>query len=618
MRRAVVCLYAAVTVVLAAVTFTDDGGVGAASRWWFVALWTLMAAALVWVMAVTRMWRDAGRMILHTSLVLMLLGGGTTWLTRETRKVTLTAGVAADAGLGSPVTLDSFVTVSYPGAVAPRDYRSYLTVGERHVTVAVNRPAMVDGRTLRQDSYDSLGRSTIEVSKDTAGVPLSYAGYALFVIGSALLLADPRGRFRRLLSGAAVLILPLLCCANPVPGVSRAEADAMKRRQVLWNGRVAPMNTAATELCRKLSDTTAPGGATAEQVVASMLLYPEEWSNRRLLKTGSRRLADSLGIEGTYVSVADLFGPDGSYRLRQLYGIDPALDKAVLALDEKMEIVGLLQAGRLIRPVPEGMALLPGWRVEAELIYNRVPFARVFFPVALVTGLLAMTGRVRKAVRIAAWLLVMWQTAGWVLRWIIGGSVPLGSGGETMMFLSVVLMAVTLVVLRREPLLTGGGILASGFSGLVAWLSLRDPAVTPLMPVLHSPWLSVHVSLVMTAYALLALASVSAFAGLIVKGRGSAMQRTAMLLLYPAMLLLGAGIFTGAVWAQLSWGRYWAWDPKETWALVTLMVYAAALHRSTGILKSPRRFNAYTAVAFLTVLMTYFGVNYLPSLHAYQ
>lgn len=618
MRKAVICLYAAVTAVLAAITFTDDGGVGVASRWWFVSLWTLMGVVLVWVMAVTRMWRDAGRMILHTSLVLILLGGAATWLTRETRKVTLSPGVAVEAGLGDALTLDSFVTVTYPGAVAPRDYRSYLTIGKRHVAVSVNRPATVDGRTLRQDSYDSLGRSTVEVSRDAAGVPLSYAGYILFIIGSVVLLAEPRGRFRRLLSGGVLAVLPLLCCATTVPGVSRADADAMKRRQVLWNGRVAPMNTAATELCRKLSGTTAPGGASAEQVVASMVLYPREWSHRRLLKTGSGRLADSLGVDGGYVSVSDLFGNDGTYRLRRLYGIDPALDKAVLALDEKVEIVGLLQEGKLIRPVPEGMAQLPLWRVEAELVYNRISFARLFFPVALVLGLLAMTGHMRRIVRIAAWLLVVWQTTGWLLRWVIGGSVPLGGGGETMMFLSVALMMVTLVAFRREPILTGGGLLAAGFAGLVAWLSLRDPAVTPLMPVLHSPWLSVHVSLVMTAYALLTLASVSALVGLIVRGRGCAMQRTATLMLYPAMLLLGAGIFTGAVWAQTSWGRYWAWDPKETWALVTLMTYAVALHRSTRLWKSPRRFNAYTAAAFLTVLMTYFGVNYLPSLHAYQ
>ena len=185
-----------------------------------------------------------------------------------------------------------------------------------------------------------------------------------------------------------------------------------------------------------------------------------------------------------------------------------------------------------------------------------------------------------------------------------------------MRFLSVAVMIVTLICFRREPILTGVGIMAAAFAGLVAWLDLRDPVLTPLMPVLHSPWLSVHVSVVMTAYALLTLASLSSLVGLTSAKMSARMCRVSQLLLYPAMLLLGVGIFTGAVWAQTSWGRYWAWDPKETWALITFMIYAVPLHRAARM--TPRRHNLYTSLALLTVLMTYFGVNYLPSLHAYQ
>lgn len=91
------------------------------------------------------------------------------------------------------------------------------------------------------------------------------------------------------------------------------------------------------------------------------------------------------------------------------------------------------------------------------------------------------------------------------------------------------------------------------------------------------------------------------------------------LLLYPAVFFLGAGIFLGAVWANASWGRYWAWDPKEVWALITFMVYGAAFHaRSLRIFRSPLFFHIYMVAAFLTVLMTYFGVNYiLGGMHSY-
>ena len=91
------------------------------------------------------------------------------------------------------------------------------------------------------------------------------------------------------------------------------------------------------------------------------------------------------------------------------------------------------------------------------------------------------------------------------------------------------------------------------------------------------------------------------------------------LMLYPAVFLLAAGIFLGAVWANVSWGRYWSWDPKETWALITLMVYAVPMHTaSLPALRRPRAFHLYLICAFLTVLMTYFGVNYfLGGMHAY-
>ena len=91
------------------------------------------------------------------------------------------------------------------------------------------------------------------------------------------------------------------------------------------------------------------------------------------------------------------------------------------------------------------------------------------------------------------------------------------------------------------------------------------------------------------------------------------------LLLYPAVFFLGAGIFLGAVWANVSWGSYWSWDPKEVWALVTFMVYALGFHtRSLPWLARPRHFHLFSVLAFLTVLMTYFGVNFfLGGMHSY-
>lgn len=138
------------------------------------------------------------------------------------------------------------------------------------------------------------------------------------------------------------------------------------------------------------------------------------------------------------------------------------------------------------------------------------------------------------------------------------------------------------------------------------------------MPVLASPWLSVHVSLVMASYAILGFTMPAALSALLMPRHRRQLTSFAMSLLGPGTYLLGLGIITGAMWANVSWGRYWAWDPKETWALVTMLLYAVPLHRRLKLQTAPFACDLYLIFCFLSILMTYFGVNYLPSLHAYR
>ena len=106
---------------------------------------------------------------------------------------------------------------------------------------------------------------------------------------------------------------------------------------------------------------------------------------------------------------------------------------------------------------------------------------------------------------------------------------------------------------------------------------------------------------------------------LVVRRQAEALMYLSRLMLYPAVFMLGAGIFLGAVWANQSWGTYWSWDPKETWALITFMIYAVAFHvQSFPALQKPRLFHLFMVAAFATVLMTYFGVNFLlGGMHSY-
>ena len=141
----------------------------------------------------------------------------------------------------------------------------------------------------------------------------------------------------------------------------------------------------------------------------------------------------------------------------------------------------------------------------------------------------------------------------------------------------------------------------------------------PMIPILVSPWFSLHLSFVFLSYTLLILISLNGILGLLWVRYAEWLMNFSRKLLFPAVFLLGAGIFVGAVWANESWGRYWAWDPKEVWALITFMVYSLPLHsESFSNFRHPRFFHIYMLVAIFTVLMTYLGVNtFLGGMHSY-
>ena len=145
----------------------------------------------------------------------------------------------------------------------------------------------------------------------------------------------------------------------------------------------------------------------------------------------------------------------------------------------------------------------------------------------------------------------------------------------------------------------------------------------PLLPVLRSPFFSLHISTIVTAYALLLGIVIVSIIALIKpkdKARLERLKSLSTAMLYPAVALLAIGIFIGAIWANVSWGNYWSWDPKEVWALITLLIYAAPLHEKLWkTFQKPMFFHIYGILAFLSVLITYFGVNLLlGGVHSYN
>lgn len=273
-----------------------------------------------------------------------------------------------------------------------------------------------------------------------------------------------------------------------------------------------------------------------------------------------------------------------------------------------------------------GAASIPSsLRVKAERAYNKVPFATILFMVNLTMGFvcLALT-MMRRRQWLAALVMVLsflMLTVGLSLRWIVTGHVPMSNGYETMLFMAWAIMLITLLMQRRFQVMLCFGFLLSGFFLLVSHINQMDPQISHIMPVLNSPLLSLHVSVIMMSFALLSLTFICGVAGLLARGKelSEVTYYLSQLFLFPALTCLGIGIFVGAIWANVSWGTYWSWDPKEVWALITFMIYAVAAHdRSLSFLRQPTGYHIYCVLAFLTLLMTYFGVNYfLGGMHSY-
>ena len=680
MKRLLLIIYVALVVVLAVATFVEQArgtafvGEHVYHTAWFCTLWGVLAALTLVACLRRHLWRRVPLLLLHGSFLVILGGAFLTFMGGQQGVVHLEEGQATDrfmlrdSGelLPLPFTLrlDSFRVQCYPGTDAPEDYISYVRLsvpsgGERAATVSMNRILTCEGYRFYQSSYDPDGRgSWLSVNHDPWGIGVTYAGYALLGLSMLWVLLGRGGEFRRLLrhpllrKGGFLTVFLLLgtgvsvqAQGRKLPVLKQRQADSLAAVQVIYHDRVTPFNTLARDFVLKLTGRPTYKGLTPEQVVGGWLLHPEVWKDEPMIRIKSAALRRRLGLEGDFARLSDLF--DGqTYRLQAYWDASAGkagdklspLEKAIVETDEKVGLILMLQNGTLIRPLPTdgSVAPLSDVKVRAELLYNRIPFSRVLFMFNLTMGLLAFglllykgTRRIPPAGRAfrvmervfacALWAALLFQAAGYILRWYIGGRIPLGNGYETMQFLALATLLLSGLFRRRFPFTLPFDFLLSGFALLVSWLGQMNPQITPLMPVLVSPWLSSHVSLIMMSYALFAFMMLNGVLALCLRREALRLMLLSRLMLYPAVFFLGAGIFLGAIWANVSWGHYWAWDPKEVWALVTFMVYGVAFHaRSLRCFRRPVFFHVYMIAAFLTVLMTYFGVNYvLGGMHSY-
>ena len=278
-----------------------------------------------------------------------------------------------------------------------------------------------------------------------------------------------------------------------------------------------------------------------------------------------------------------------------------------------------------------GNSLPSSTQYKAERINNAFPFATVLFMVNLTLGFIALfytiyrmtKKREVKVLDIALPILLVVSflalTFGLILRWIISGNVPMSNGYESMLTVAWFVMLIAIFMQFRIRLVMVFGFLLSGFFLLVSHINQMDPAIGQMMPVLNSPLLSMHVSIIMMSYALLSLTFICGIMGICMRSHGEELQALSRVFLYPALTCMGFGIFIGAIWANVSWGNYWSWDSKETWALITFMIYAVVVHtQSLPVFRKPLVYHIYITLAFMSIAMTYFGVNYfLTGMHSY-
>jgi len=291
-----------------------------------------------------------------------------------------------------------------------------------------------------------------------------------------------------------------------------------------------------------------------------------------------------------------------------------------------------------------GKELISERKVDLEILLNKM---NVFSRLSKIYGMLGLLfllmffARIfwsrfdlKNTTNIAFYLLATcfaFHVLGLGIRWYVSGRAPWSNGYESMIYIGFTTVLAGLVFSRRSlGGLTATAILASTIL-MVSGLSWLDPEITPLVPVLKSYWLTIHVSMEAGSYGFLMLGAIIGLLNLLLMiflnktnqekifKNIKELTYVSEMTLYGGLVMVSIGTYLGGVWANESWGRYWGWDAKETWALVTTLVYAFILHmRFIPGLRGIFAFNLASLFGFASVMMTYFGVNYyLSGLHSY-
>ena len=344
------------------------------------------------------------------------------------------------------------------------------------------------------------------------------------------------------------------------------------------------------------------------------------------------------------IEALQTFSPENGERLRNVaFAYFTAIDKSIESGDWS-------EADSALEKLAEyqkfyGSAVYPSEnRIFAEVFYNKAHIFETLYPLYLLLGFILLIASFIKILKpsfnitmlskITLALLVVFfiaHTLGLANRWYISGHAPWSDGYESMIYIGWATVLAGFIFSKRSPMTMSSTAILAGLILFVAHLNWMDPQVTNLVPVLNSYWLSIHVATITASYGFLGLGALLGFLvvllfifkteknnkqiSLSIKELNSINEMSLMV----GLVLLTIGNFLGGVWANESWGRYWGWDPKETWALVSILIYAVVVHlRFIKAIYSEFNFAVISLMSYTAVIMTYFGVNYyLAGLHSY-
>jgi len=652
-------------------------------KWWFVTLLFVFAASIFYNIFKTKMWTQTPVFGIHTSLLIILLGGFLTFTTSQSGSIHLTENEPVNIFLDGEnqikmpfyVNLKKFDVVYYPGTMSHADYVSYVEISDngnilKEGKISMNNILKYNGfRFFNEDFDEDLKGCTLTVQHDPWGILVTYIGYILLSISMIIIFFKNifKKRVPKQVKSLVILFVMLMfgsmTNAQELKTLPEDVAAELGDIYIYNGGRIAPMQTFAKDFACKLYGKPTYEGFSSEQILAGWMFYPTYWkgTERQQSKHDEvKHLVESFQT-GAMTKIFPCQMPDGTVKwlspnddlpenltedewifIRKSMGYlnELVVKKDYATLSESLQKIKAYQKKNGV--AADGMTSLPSdFRFKTEKIYNvwskynyvayfSLFFGMVFFVLYCVfTAIGKNMPKSLENISVSInWIIFAFLTFLIILRWIVAGHIPLARSAETQHFMAwVSLLIAGMMALKKNGRVNSiaTGMIVSGLMMLVAVMSSANPKITPLMPVLSSPLLGMHVAIIMVAYALLAFMLINGLAAVIVRicNKNSLLEIERMAevsrnLLFPAVMCLAFGIIIGSVWANISWGNYWAWDPKETWSLITLMVYAIPLHKKMApALQKPLNFHIFNILAFLNVLMTYFGVNLLGGMHAY-